>query len=76
MGDVNSNMVAPGIIKKSHQNSWFVRFDCNSGYEKKYLYGPNDDVIILQVLVVSANRMIAECVYKKDYEIKEKSVDG
>lgn len=68
------NAVSGGILK-NHPESWFERFHLNSPHAETRFSKPtrnkrDDDVIVLQMMVCGDMEVIAECVYRKDYEVK------
>lgn len=63
------NTPATGIIQKSNANSFFIRFHKNSTLSNdifcsKPLY-KNQNVIVLQVLLMSDDYVLCEVVYDK-----------
>lgn len=86
--NLNINAVS-GSILKNHPKSWFITFHLDSNYAKQILVGgghrarrneypyddPEHDIIILQMMLCGDMQVIAECVYRKDYESKE-DTDG
>lgn len=70
-----------GAILKNHPKSWFERFHLKSnranellkeGGHKAYYYRetrvPEKDITILQMVICGDMEVMAELVYKKDYE--------
>ena len=69
-----------GAIVKNHKESWFERFNLKSQRASDYLgvgghkdpspYSKtwSDGVVVLQMVICGDMEVIAECVYKKDFE--------
>ena len=60
------------IIKKSCDKSFFLRFHLKSDVAEQVLekgyylwYG---DVVVLQIMLCEDNEVVAEVIYKEDYE--------
>lgn len=77
-----------GAILKNHPQSWFERFHLNSqraknlfeeGGHKAFLYGrerkSEKDIVILQMVICGDMEVMAELVYRKDYEASPKKSD-
>ena len=66
-----------GAILRNHPKSWFRRFHLKSGLADSLLtpgghrtesWRENDnDIIVLQMVICGDMEVIAECVYRKDY---------
>ena len=66
-----------GAILRNHPKSWFRRFHLKSplaeklltdgGHKADWQQGDND-IIVLQMVVCGDMEVIAECVYRKDYD--------
>lgn len=80
-GNLKINAVT-GAILKNHPKSWFERFNLKSDRAKQlfnegghkcyvdYSRLPDNDIVILQMVICGDMEVIAELVYKKDYEVK------
>lgn len=73
-----------GAILKNHPKSWFERFNLKSKRAERLLdeggdQGPYVDfrhdasraITVLQMVICGDMEVMAECVYTKDYEMKE-----
>lgn len=73
-----------GAILKNHPKSWFERFNlkspraerllCEGGDRGPYANFRHDGsraITVLQMIVCGDMEVMAECVYTKDYEMKE-----
>lgn len=67
-----------GAILRNHPKSWFRRFNLKSSLADSLLtpgghraesWRENDkDIIVLQMVICGDMEVIAECVYRKDYD--------
>lgn len=65
---LNINAVS-GAILKNHVKSWFEVFDLD-GYNACKWLRPDADIVILQMVICGDMKVIAECLYRIDYEIE------
>ena len=61
---------ATGIIQKSNENSFFLKFHQNSQladrlFEPKSMYG-GKAISIIQIMLINESYLMAECVYVED----------
>ena len=86
--NVSINAVT-GAILKNHPKSWFELFHLKSERAKELLVEgghrakdryfqnpiPDKDIVILQMVICGDMEVMAELVYKKDYEMKSEVED-
>ena len=82
-GNTSINAVT-GAILKNHPKSWFERFHLQSNRAKRLLveggdkgepegyssYNSSKAITVLQMVICGDMEVMAELVYKKDYEVK------
>lgn len=79
--NLNINAVS-GAIVKNHRKSWFQRFHLESATAKRLLVegghkhnsfsdAVKKDVVVLQMVICGNMEVIAECIYKDDFESEE-----
>lgn len=56
-----------GGIYKTYKESWFTRFGLKSCMARS-LFEPNESTIILQMVICGEDEVIAELIYKEDFD--------
>lgn len=64
-----------GAILKNHPKSWFERFHLKSERAKELLKA-GQIIVVLQITICGDMEVIAELVYRKDYESVAKNQEG
>lgn len=86
--NININAVT-GAILKNHPKSWFERFHLKSNRASQLLTegghkwdsrgwgeNPGKDIIILQMVICGDMEVMAELIYRKDYEDSDTTEKG
>ena len=63
-----------GAILKNHPKSWFKRFHLKSRTAEE-LFVSGSNIVILQMVICGDMEIIAELVYRKDFEEKKEGAE-